>query len=320
MKNMKRTIAVSAAFFFALAVAAQEDVSTTGTTGNIDWSEDSTEIVTIQDIINIQQKQTNRNATENHFDNVWGRRGFFNFAFNGSKLKPQGNYETGLSELNNGKVAEMKSDWGFTLQYGRSYRLHKQPISNLLSFYIDYTGIDLTVNHFKSESGPKLYNSAAVKRNPNGTDSCYYMPWNLEKYEISYGMTIGPSVTVAPFNTMSNQELHFLKLNLYYHIGYHASMIFMPDDEGADKNEVNPLTSPRIDRERHETVADNLKMAWGHGLTHSFGLNVSWKTIGLGFEHRSRTVKYKVANTSDFGKDKYEFSVPDNRIYLQLRM
>jgi hypothetical protein len=317
---MKRKIIVLAAFFFALAATAQEDVPASSNTANIDWSEDSTEIVTIQDIINVQQRQTKRNATESHFGNVWGRRGYFNFAYNGGKLSPKGNYATGVPDLHSGKVGEMSSDWGFNLQYGRNYHLHKTPISNLVSFYIDYTGIDLTVNHFKAERALRLYNSKAMKKSADGKDSCFYMPWNLEKYEISYGMTIGPSVTVAPFNLMSNQNLHFLKLNLYYHIGYHVSMIYMPDDENADINEVKNGGTTSTERKNYETMAENLKMAWGHGLTHSFGFNVSWKAIGIGYEHRSRTVKYKVANTTDFGSEKYEFKVPDNRVYLQIRM
>lgn len=290
-----------------MAAAAQQD---NPGAADIDWSEDSTEIVTIQDIIHVQQRQTSRNATESHFDKVWGRKGFLNFAYNKATLTPKGNFLTGVP-LNGGIVANMSSDWGVTIQYGRNYRLHKTPIANIVNFYIDYTGLDLGVNHFKAEgNGKNLYDSN--QKFTDDGDSYFYTPWNLEKYEVNYSMTLGPSVTIAPFNQTNNRQLHFLKLNLYYHIGYHASMLFMSGNANADINQT--------ENDDHEKVKDAPKIDWGHGLTQSFGLNLSWKTIGIGYEHRTRTVKYKSVSTSVFGKGKYEFKIPDNRLYIQLRM
>lgn len=277
----------------------------------IDWSEDSTDITTIQDIIKVQQQVTNRNVTEQHFADVWGRRGYFNFSYNTTKLSPKGNYPNGLD---NGFVGELKSNWGASIQYGRSYRLHKKPISNVALFNIDYTGIDLNVNHFEAiGNGTYKYNSSIKHtETEDGKASEYYnLPWNMEKYEVNYGMTLGPSLTLAPFNLLSGNGLHYIKFNVFYHIGYNISMIYSPNDKKLDENQSG---------EDFQAMESNLKMAWGHGMMQSFGFNISWKAIGIGFEHRSSTIKYKAMNTKDFGKNEYEFSSATNRISLQIRM
>jgi len=277
----------------------------------IDWSEDSTDITTIQDIIKVQQQVTNRNVTEQHFADVWGRRGYFNFSYNTTKLSPKGNYPNGLD---NGFVGELKSNWGASIQYGRSYRLHKKPIGNVALFNIDYTGIDLNVNHFEAiGNGTYKYNSSIKHtETEDGKASEYYnLPWNMEKYEVNYGMTLGPSLTLAPFNLLSGNGLHYIKFNVFYHIGYNISMIYSPNDKKLDENQSG---------EDFQAMESNLKMAWGHGMMQSFGFNISWKAIGIGFEHRSSTIKYKAVNTKDFGKNEYEFSSATNRISLQIRM
>jgi hypothetical protein len=277
----------------------------------IDWSEDSTDITTIQDIIKVQQQVTNRNVTEQHFADVWGRRGYFNFSYNTTKLSPKGNYRNGLD---NDYVGELKSNWGASIQYGRSYRLHKKPIGNVALFNIDYTGIDLNVNHFEAiGNGTYKYNSSIKHtEKEDGKDSKYYnLPWNMEKYEVNYGMTLGPSLTLAPFNLLSGNGLHYIKFNVFYHIGYNISMIYSPNDKKLDENQSG---------EDFQAMESNLKMAWGHGMMQSFGFNISWKAIGIGFEHRSSTIKYKAVNTKDFGKNEYEFSSATNRISLQIRM
>lgn len=308
---MKKKIAVFVVCTFVSGSFAQ-NVFENEQQKNIDWTEDSTEITTVDDIIKIQQEVSLRNSDVNHFKKVWERRGYFNISFLNTKLEPQTEMETGLD---NGIVPDFKSDWGVSLQLGRSYRLHKKPIANILQFAIDYDFIDLCVNHFKAEDGEFLYNSSNryVTTDEDGDVSTYYyVPWNLEKYEANYAMALGPSVTVAPFTYLSCRPLHFLRLHLYYHIGYHVSFLLMKDKKSADKNQSKD--------EFYNTMSDNTKAEWGHGLTHSIGFGLSWKFIGIGYEHRSAKLKYKSINTKEFGKDEHEFKASTNRIYLQIRM
>ena len=304
----KRLIFLMASLFTISAYAQIEDERI----AEIDWTEDSTEVTTIQDIVKQQQIVSLNNSAERHFSDVWGRRSYINFAYNTATLSPKGTVRTGI---NNGTVKDMSSDWGVSFQYGRSYRLHKLPISNILQFCIDFTGIDLNVNHFKSVGDKPLYDSRQIEIKDDGYN--YYTPWNMEKYDFNYGMSVGPSLTIAPFVSVSQKELHYLKFQLYYHIGYHVSFLYMPNDKSADMNDADPDDEEY--KYKHE-MADNFKMDWGHGLINSFGLNVSWKFIGIGYEYRTANLKYKAINTGQYGDDKYEFSNSISRVYLQLRL
>ena len=317
---MKRRIIFILTCLLSTAVFAQ--VENDDNKVVIDWSEDSTDITTIQDIIKVQQQVTNRNVTEQHFADVWGRRGYFNFSYNTTKLSPKGNYPNGLD---NGFVGELKSNWGASIQYGRSYRLHKKPIGNVALFNIDYTGIDLNVNHFEAinpvvKNEKEYYYDSRKSHSGTGdkaSETFYDLPWNMEKYEVNYGMSLGPSLTLAPFNLVNGKGLHYIKFNVFYHIGYNVSMIYSPNDKKLD---LNQSTDAAYDSGKFEAMESNLKMSWGHGMMQSFGFNVSWKAIGIGFEHRTSTLKYKALNTSDFGNNEYEFSAATNRISLQIRM
>lgn len=304
----KRKILLMASLF-ALSTFAQNGYED-DRMSNIDWSEDSTEVTTIKDIIKQQQKVTTNNATEKHYSDVWGRRSYLNISYNSETLSPKDDVLTGLE--GEGKVKDMDNDWGLSIQYGRNYRLHKTPISNILQFYIDYTFIDLSANHFKTTGRYSSKAKGTSSSTTYSTSSEYYFPWNIEKYDFNYGMSLGPSVTLAPFTSNDNTALHYLKLNLYYHIGYHISMLYAPKEDAADAKDGTTKGM--------ETISDAVKMEWGHGFTHSFGFNISWKFIGLGYEYRHGSLSYKPVATSTFGSDKNDFTSSVNRFYIQIRM
>lgn len=307
---MKKVLIFSLASLFAASVYGQ-DISDPALPLNIDWLEDSTEIVTVDDIVKTQQEITIRNFSEQHYRDVWGRKGYVNIGYNTSKLTPDETIETGIDDR---KVAQFSSSWGASLMVGRSYALHKRPIANIAQLNIDYTYIDLNVNHYDIEGdGKNLFDSRS--RLPNNTQH-YYTPWNLEKYELNYGMALGPSLTVAPFTMLNAKGLHYVKLNVYYHIGYHASMLMMLKNDLADANQEGVDKYSRTDYEK----ANTLKLDWGHGLISSFGFNVTWKFIGIGYEHRSGSVKYQSVATSDYGSERYKFKTSTSRVYLQFRM
>lgn len=312
---MKKKVTLFLFSMFAFAASAQTDNMDQRLT-NIYTPEDTAVITTINDIINVQQEVTSRNTSIKHFADVWSRQSYVNLSFNKATLTPDQDISTGVS-YNDGLVPEFKSDWGASIQVGRSYKLHKKTIANMLLFNIDWTYIDFGVNHFKSESdGKNLYNSLDkhTLMDDDGVPTDYYrIPWNLQKYEVNYGMGVGPSITLAPFNSIDSPGLHYVKLNLYYHIGYHVSLLYMVNDKKADANQ-------NTSSEEYDKMKDNLKLSLGHGLTHSFGVNLTWKFIGLGYEHRSAKLKYKSLSTSDFGDEKYDFKAATNRFYIQFRM
>lgn len=307
---MKRKQLTIAAVLFPLMVFSQ---TPEGTSSLFNEQEiDTTEFVSIEDIIKEKEEITSHANLINHFNSVWARRKFFNISYNISTLSSKGLCDIGLGSGE--KDLSFKSSVGVSLQQGKSYRLHKKPVWNLLQFYLDYTPLDLSFNHYKS--GDEGYNSAA--KHPEGEEVIEYyhnVPWDLEKYEVSYGMTLGPSITIAPFTHLKNMNaLHFLKINMYYHVGYQGSVLFMSNNEKAD---INP---DKYGFDYNE-MKEGLKMNWGHGMVTSFGVSMTWKNIGVGFEHRVANNKFKpVRSSADFGSNTYKFKTTTNRIYVSIRM
>lgn len=336
---MKFKLLTLSTCLFSMTAFAQTE-NGTGIEDDIDWQEDTTEIVTINDIIRDEMAVAAQKYNDNHIEDVWGRRSYLNLSYNSATLKADQTINTGV---NNGVVDEFKSDWGFSMTWGRSYRLHKPAISNIVQFNMDYTWTDLSINHFKAVGDGKNIYDSRKKYNSNtgnivpvakdgsvntGTlefrDAKFYLPWNVEKYEVSYGMSIGPSVTVAPFTALSNKDLHYLKFNMYFHIGYQASLIAMKYNADADVNQPslgtnNPDLADNYYKELHEGMKDESKHSWGHGLTTTFGLNLSWKFIGLGYEHYAGSVKYVPLVTSEFGDNKYKIKKSYSRVFIQFR-
>uniref|UniRef100_UPI003FEEDC80 hypothetical protein n=1 Tax=Alloprevotella sp. TaxID=1872471 RepID=UPI003FEEDC80 len=287
---------------------------------NLDLEEDSTGVASVSDIVKMQQEVLSNKQAGKHFQNVWKRRSFFNMSWTESKMKCEDK-----------TIGDFKSDWGVTLQSGTNYRLHKKPIAKMINIALDYSWLNLNVNHIKAEDptsekgidGKYLYNSTDrnVKTDESGkTEEYYVYPWNLEKYEANYGMTLGPSITIAPFVPLGVKQLDYLKIQAYYHIGYSASFLYTLNKEEFDKNQTTILTGDNRDvNESYTTMKDNLKLQWGHGMTSTFGFNIFWKRVGIGYERTTGTFKYKNFNTKDFGRDKTKFTNEYSRIYLTIR-
>lgn len=314
---MKKKLIFSITCLIAICAYGQ-DVNEPNLPMTFNWQEDTTEVTTINDIIRMQQDVTNKKFAESHYRDVWSRKGYFNISYNSTTLTPDQSIPTGVG---GNVVPEFKSDWGVSLNIGRSYALHKSPIANMLQFNFDFSYIDLNVNHFKHEGdGKNLYDSREVL--PGTTDK-FFTPWNLEKYDFNYGMSVGPSISIAPFTSTNVSGLHHIKLNAFFHVGYHVSLLYMLNDEEADSNPYRNMgddPAEIIAVERFEKMKDNLKLDLGHGLITSFGFSVTWKFIGLGYEHRSGSLEYKSLSKNDFGNEKYKFKSSTNRVFIQFRM
>lgn len=300
---MGRILLTAMALFVTVCASAQVN-SISRSNPVLDADEDTTQTTTINDIIAMQQKVLISSDTEKHFDKVWGRRKYRNFSYNSSKLKSKEAVALGTGKS---KDLDFKSDWGFGIEMGTNYRLHK-PISNLVSISLDYTWFDLNLNHFKAEDNATYDSSDEFKKDG---ESYFYMPWDaLEKYEVNYGMMVGPSLTVAPFTSLASNNLHFFKIQLYYHLGYRFSTIFFKNDKSKDTSNNTEL---------EDELKSTFKGEYGTGFYTKFGFNISWKTIGLGYEHSSGSLNYKPYNKDTFGKEKNKFTLGSSRIFLQLR-
>ncbi len=289
---------------------------------NLDLEEDSTGVASVSDIVKMQQEVLSNKQAGKHFENVWKRRSFFNISWTESKMKYKGDKKTGND------IDDFKSDWGVTLQSGTNYRLHKKPIAKMINIALDYSWLNLNVNHIKAadhKDGEFLYNSTdrnvvPVPGESGKTDEYYVYPWKLEKYEANYGMTLGPSITIAPFVPLGVKQLDYLKIQAYYHIGYSASFLYTVNKKELDQNQTLSETGYNRDAYKdYNTMKNNLKLQWGHGMTSTFGFNIFWKRVGIGYERTTGTFKYKNFNTDDFGKFKTKFTNEYSRIYLTIR-
>ena len=272
---------------------------------NLDLEEDSTGVASVSDIVKMQQEVLSNKQAGKHFQNVWKRRSFFNMSWTESKMK-----------CDDKTIGDFKSDWGVTLQSGTNYRLHKKPIAKMINIALDYSWLNLNVNHIKAEDptsekgidGKYLYNSIdknVVTDESGNTELYYKFPWKLEKYEANYGMTLGPSITIAPFVPLGVKQLDYLKIQAYYHIGYSASFLYTVNKKEFDQNQTLSETGYNRDAYKdYNTMKNNLKLQWGHGMTSTFGFNIFWKRVGIGYERTTGTFKYKNFNTDDFGKFK----------------
>lgn len=292
-----------AAIAFAFNASAQNEAHLLQ---NLDLEEDTTDVTSLNDIIAMQQRVLSSSNSEKHYNDVWRRRSFFNLTKNSTTLESEGKVATGEGKSDN---ISLVNDWGFGMQAGTNYRLHKKPIAHMVVIGLDYSWLDLNVNHFKADDFKK-YDSSEKFKDEEG-ESKFYMPWCLEKYEANYGMSLGPSVTVAPFVPLNIKQLDYFRLQAYYHIGYSASFMYSLNDEAKDNS---PSGTD------HDIMADNLKIVWGHGLYKTFGINLTWKGIGFGYEHRTGTYEYQPLSTADFGKGKNKFNNSVNRLILQFRL
>ena len=116
------------------------------------------------------------------------------------------------------------------------------------------------------------------------------------------------------------KQLDYLKIQAYYHIGYSASFLYTVNKKELDQNQTLSETGYNRDAYKdYNTMKNNLKLQWGHGMTSTFGFNIFWKRVGIGYERTTGTFKYKNFNTDDFGKFKTKFTNEYSRIYLTIR-
>ena len=239
---MKKILTLVACLLTLGAMAQEED--TVNKVANIDWNENVDELKTVDDLVKERQDVANRAAREEHMKKIWANHGYFHIAWHTvGNLDPQ---ETCLGKFNKKKIIEpgiktgmgdelvskYERDWGVSIIAGKNIKLHS-PIADILQFNLDFTGVDININHFKGSKKTPIYDSGykeTDKKEKKATNQftyydknlpkeALYSHWNAEQYEAGYGMNLGPSITIAPFSRLYGaKELHFLKFNFYYHI------------------------------------------------------------------------------------------------------
>lgn len=282
-------------------------------TMNLDVNEDTADVTTLKDLIDEKSKVYSRTNEKGHYNEVWKYSKTFDFVYVNTTMTPQFDGKTGRGVA---LAPEYKSDWGIMFSRTKSYGLHK-PIANMVKFSFDWRGFQLNVNHFKAElnADKKAYDSSVeYVQNDNGSSNSKF-PWNMEKYEVSYTMGVGPSVSVAPFVPLHKRALDFIQLNMYFHVNYSASAIYSMNN---DKYDASTPADDDYDLNNKKIAMDKAtKLEWGHGLGTSFGVSLSWKFIGVGFETNSVTRTYKPIG-SEFESEKSKFKFKQSNLFLRI--
>lgn len=314
---MKKLFTVATALAVTLGVSAQ--FATESSTAVIfDAAEDTTQVTTISDIIDVQETVSTNNVSDAHFRKVWGRNSFFNLGYlASSSMKPNQKQPifTGLNQEET--ISQFDSDWGAFLTLGHNYKLHKNAIANVVRINLDWNYLNLTCKHFAAAKGDAIYNyneKFYIKDEDGDFSAFHYVPWNYEKYNVDYTMSIGPSLTLAPFTYIHVPGLHFLKFNIYYHVGYGVDLMLINTNKKFDlayKNRPNDYSYQYI---------DGIKVLWGHGINTTFGVSMSWKGIGVGWETKNEKIAYKsLGDEYLFGNLTYKFKASNSRLYIQIR-
>ena len=139
------------------------------------------------------------------------------------------------------------------------------------------------------------YDSRHTFRVEDSVDEYQYVPWGSEMYSFAYAMHLGPAITVAPLTPLENVQAAHLRLQAYFTIGYRIGLFWMRGNE---------------------RVSGSSKILWGHGLTTNWGLRISWRNIGLGYEVIHGNYTIKSAEKKIYGNEKFKFSETSKRVTL----
>lgn len=290
---MKKHLLTVALLGIAFAANAQVNVLMENGKDTVNTETSNSDVQSLNDVLKSQQNASNTTFNTDHYSDVWSRRTYANIAFNSATSQ--------ITEVpaddSAAPTGNFSNDWGLALIVGTNFKLHK-PIANAIVFNVDFNCIELSMNRYKKASSYS-YDS---KEHHNATNDSYERPWNGSKFDINYGMSVGPSVTIAPFTHVNSNGLHFVKLNVYFNVGYNAALLFYNTGD---------INNSEYDKAK--------KTDWGHGLFTKFGANFSWKFIGFGYEHRVGTNKYRNFPGDVFGGDPYKVKTSINRVYIQFR-
>lgn len=223
---------------------AQENITKNETSGNV--SNDSL-LALVQEL---QQKQA-KTEQEAKWEKIWDKRNkHWSFSYITSQKLTLKNDASSVSE----------SSFGVNIQRGRTWYLPKKPLGGMVKFGIDLDPLDFTYVKYKSD--PASIQAASDLEDENEENS----GTSLGRHQITYGIGIGPSVTVNPID--------HLKASAFFH--------YIPG--------VGAL------------IYDG-KFSWGYQGMCAFGFNVAYRVISLGFETRFGSSTFSKIEYDEEGSD-----------------
>lgn len=215
---------------------------------------------------------------------IWKRNKFFRVGYAATSSSFQG-----FKQDNKG---------GVFFNFGTSFLYPKQPIANFLKVGFDVIWFDFTYGTLKN-NGYRYgdFNLGYDDDYGYDDDEDYDMDFKMKPTFLTMTMGIGPNVTATPFYMMDN-ALKELKVRLYGHYRPGVTVYFVSED-------------------------GDTEAAWAYTGWWDFGVNFSWKVIGVGVEGSWGNGNFK-SLVSDFDEDEDTVyrngkrSFASCRVYLSL--
>lgn len=192
---------------------------------------------------------------------IWKKRAkYFNFGYVKQSLTSKDDY------------GKYKSDFGVSINWGKTWYLHKKPIAKMIKIGLDWSWMDFNYVKYSSMAdelyGEYDWDNYGDYYEEDGEE------FNIGCHQLEYGMQIGPSITINP--------VHDLKIATYVR--------FQPS-----------FSALILDEEAY----------YGFVPFINFGMSVSWKAISVGVEGRWGSAKYHGISVDEEGignDDDYDYS------------
>jgi hypothetical protein len=228
-----------------------------------------------QSVSTLQEKETARSEAE-YNNAVWKRKKHISLGFSTQNMEDADN------------ALKFKSQSGFTFDWGKTFYLHKKPIANIMKVGIDWSWINFSFAKYKSGSGIHVntgdYSNYEdyddYEDYDNFDEDDFNVDWDLGVYSLAVGMSVGPSITFAPFYN-TGKGLQYLLAQTYFHVTPSYTGIIMTEDGESEAY---------------------------HGYTTYFnwGINVSYKFISVGYEYRWGKSKFNNFSLDFDDDEEYE--------------
>lgn len=277
---MKR-IATFAMFIMAMATNCQAQNEKNGAADSIDFP-------SLDEIIETEANLSSKNENERHYKRVWGKTTFLNLNYSMSTFSSDA-----FPSASSPYQCEYKNKLGLGLLSGNTYNFHKKPIGTVLFIGLDYVPFDLNLNLYDEEEASPQYTQ--------GEKEPYSLPWHKKKMTLDYGMSVGPSLTFYPFTAIHCNPTDHIRLQFYYRVGYHI---------GAGM--IEKVSTSRDKNEKAEFL-------WANGMSTSYGANLTWGFVGVGFEKRQFSKFLYHPISSDYKTGDVECEQTNERVYIQFR-
>lgn len=254
---------------FPVGIIAQESEQTDKNAQKID---------SLQQMVNMLSSKVQTQEEDKRNEEIWkNRKKYFNIGYVNQTLTHE--------EI---QGLEWKSDYGFSLSFGRTYYLHKKPLFKMLKFGLDLTIPDIT---YVKYSSPTFFQE---EQTGNNEDEDIV---DLGMHQIDLGIHIGPSITLNPID--------HLKISTYFHFAPSASVVILDDE--VNTQYVSFLTFGGAIA--YKAISLGIEGRWG---------SANYKSLSVSDEKDYTEEEYEDVDNI-FSSDKNKLKTKSVRFYLSFR-